>query len=296
MKLKKVGMRNIKTAISVSICVALAHIFNREYIFYAAIASVIAMQSSVSDSFKAGKNRMKGTIVGAIIGFIFAFISPDNILLCGIGIVILIFICNFLGWNKSVTISCIVFLAIMLNLNGRTPFLYSINRIIDTFMGITVAVLVNYFILPPKHWDRLYTEYVLSIDKVFIIIEEKLCNNKNIELPKLRDEILKLEGALNTYKSEFRIKRQENIEIDKIEKIISVCNEIYIHLKIIESIEKTCGLNESNYTKVADMFSKEPVKEKERDETSIVFNYHVENILNGLDKLEEIRCANESWI
>ncbi len=294
MKFKKIGMRNIKTAISVSICIALAHVFNREYIFYAAIAAVIAMQSSVSDSFNAGKNRMKGTIVGATIGFVFAFISPSNILFCGIGIVMLIFICNLLGWNKSITISCIVFLAIMLNLNGRNPLMYSINRMIDTFMGITVAVLVNYFILPPKHWDRVYNEYIVAIDRLFIIIEEKLCNHKRVSLDKLKNEILKLEGSLHIYTSEFRIRQQENVEIDKIKKIISVCNEIYIHLKIIESIEKICGLNETNYTKVADMFSKEPVKEKERDETSIVFNYHVENVLNGLDKLEEIRCANES--
>lgn len=294
MKFRKIGMRNIKTAISVSICVALAHVFNREYIFYAAIASVIAMQSSVTDSFKAGKNRILGTIAGAVIGFVCAFISPNNIILCGVGIVILIFICNSLGWNKSITISCIVFLAIMLNLNGRSPFMYSINRIIDTFIGITVAVLVNYFILPPKHWDKLYDQYILAIDKVFIIIEEKLCNHKKVNLDKLENEILKLESNLNTYTSELRIRQQENVYIDKIKKIINVCNEIYIHLKIIESIEKVCGLNESNYAKVADMFSKEPIKEKGKDEISTVFNYHVEKILNLLDKLEVIKYFNKN--
>ncbi|WPC42289.1 FUSC family protein [Clostridium sp. JS66] len=294
MKFRKIGMRNIKTAISVSICVALAHVFNREYIFYAAIASVIAMQSSVTDSFKAGKNRILGTMTGAVIGFVCAFISPNNIILCGVGIIILIFICNSLGWNKSITISCIVFLAIMLNLNGRSPFMYSINRIIDTFIGITVAVLVNYFILPPKHWDKLYDQYILAIDRVFIIIEEKLCNHKKVNLDKLENEILKLEGNLNTYTSELRIRQQENVYIDKIKKIINVCNEIYVHLKIIESIEKVCGLNESNYVKVADMFSKEPIKEKEKDEISIVFNYHVEKILNSLDKLEVIKYFNKS--
>lgn len=294
MKFRKIGMRNIKTAISVSICVALAHVFNREYIFYAAIASVIAMQSSVTDSFKAGKNRILGTMVGAVIGFVCAFISPNNIILCGVGIIILIFICNSLGWNKSITISCIVFLAIMLNLNGRSPFMYSINRIIDTFIGITVAVLVNYFILPPKHWDKLYDQYILAIDRVFIIIEEKLCNHKKVNLDKLENEILKLESNLNTYTSELRIRQQENVYIDKIKKIINVCNEIYVHLKIIESIEKVCGLNESNYAKVVDMFSKEPIKEKEKDEISIVFNYHVEKILNSLDKLEVIKYFNKN--
>lgn len=294
MKFRKIGMRNIKTAISVSICVALAHVFNREYIFYAVIASVIAMQNSVADSFKTGKNRMLGTITGAVIGFVCAFISPNNIILCGIGIIMLIFICNSLGWNKSITISCIVFLAIMLNLNGRSPFMYSINRIIDTFIGITVAVLVNYFILPPKHWDKLYNQYILAIDKVFIIMEEKLCNHKRVNLDKLENEILKLKSNLNAYTSEIRIRQQKNMYVDEIKKIINVCNEVYIHLKIIESIEQVCGLNESNYARVIDMFSKEPMREKENDQISTVFNYHVENILNLLDKLEVIKYLNKN--
>ena len=114
--------------------------FKTQYIFYAAVAAVIGMQSSVSDSFVAGKNRMLGTIVGALIGLIGALISPDNVILCGIGTVIIIYICDLLDWQKSVTISCTVFLVIMLSLNGRPPVLYSINRTMETFLGIAVAV------------------------------------------------------------------------------------------------------------------------------------------------------------
>ncbi len=288
MKLKKIGMRNIKTAISVSICVALAHVFNREYIFYAVIAAVIAMQSSVADSFKAGKNRMLGTTIGAVIGLICALIAPGNIVICGIGVIIVIFICDSLGWNKSITISCIVFLAIMLNLNGRTPFMYSINRIIDTFIGITVAVIVNYFISPPKHTDKIYSECILVIDKVFIMVEEKLCGNKHIDLIKLENEILNLEKALNIHMSEFRLTQQRIIEIDRIKEIINICHDTKMHLKIIESIERQCGLNESNYIKIITMFRSDVIKEEEKDEISIVFNYHVEKIINGLYTLKKI--------
>jgi uncharacterized membrane protein YgaE (UPF0421/DUF939 family) len=151
----KIGMRNIKTGIAVALCIAISKIFKMEYPFYAAIAAVISMQNTVSDSFKAGKNRMLGTMVGALIGLVSAIIMPGNIILCGIGIILVIFICDKLNWNKSLVIACIVFCAIMTNLKGRNPYLYSLNRLLDTFLGITSAMLVNYFILPPNYFKKL---------------------------------------------------------------------------------------------------------------------------------------------
>jgi uncharacterized membrane protein YgaE (UPF0421/DUF939 family) len=147
---KKIGMRNIKTAIAVIISILISRVFKTEYPFYAAIASIISMQSSVENSFKTGRNRMLGTIVGAAVGFICALISPENPLLIGIGIVCVIYLCNLLNWKESSSIAGIVFCAIMLNLKGNSAVIYSINRIIDTFVGIIVAIAVNYFVVPPK--------------------------------------------------------------------------------------------------------------------------------------------------
>lgn len=61
-KLEKIGMRNIKTAIAVVISILVSKLLKTEYPFYAAIASIISMQSSVEDSFKTGRNRILGTI------------------------------------------------------------------------------------------------------------------------------------------------------------------------------------------------------------------------------------------
>ena len=289
MKLKKVGMRNIKTALSVVICVALSQYFNRQYIFYAAIAAVMAMQSSVSDSFKVGKNRMLGTIVGAIIGLLCALLNPDNVILCGIGIVVVIYICDLLEWQKSVPISCTVFLIIMLSLNGRPPVAYSVNRTMDTFLGITVAVLVNYFISPPKHLDKVYEERKIAIEKIFNIVENKLCHNKDIDLKDLDSEILKLEDVVNTYLSELRVKNQQVLGIDKIKEILHICKDIHMHLRIIKSLEGEYSLNEENYEQVRSLFKHEFVVDKETNDMNIVFNYHVSKVIEGMCLLRERR-------
>ncbi|SHH86208.1 FUSC family protein [Clostridium grantii] len=149
--MKKIGMRNIKTAIAVVLALGISRLMKTEYPFYSAIAAIISMQSSIIESFRVGKNRMLGTIVGAAVGLIFFLISPGNLILSGIGIVVVIYICDSLGWNKAVSIACIVFCVIMTNLSGRNPFFYSISRILDTFIGIIIAVAVNYIIKPPNN-------------------------------------------------------------------------------------------------------------------------------------------------
>ncbi|MBV4415335.1 FUSC family protein [Clostridium tyrobutyricum] len=284
MHIKPIGMRNIKTAISVMICMSLSYVFNREYIFYAVIASIIAMQSSVADSFKTGKNRMLGTVMGAVFGMIFAFISPGNIIFCGIGVIFIIYICDYLGWKKSVVISCIVFLGIMINLNGRSPVIYSMNRIIDTFIGIGVAVIINYFISPPKHGNKLHREYILTLDRVFIIVEDRFCLNNFLDLKSLDTEIKKLEEALKLYVSEFRINKIE-YSVEKIKIMLDVFKEIYMHMKIIDSLENINVLNNENKQKLEKLFKRTLEQKsisKVSNEIDIVFNYHVHKILENL--------------
>jgi uncharacterized membrane protein YgaE (UPF0421/DUF939 family) len=154
LELKRIGARNIKTAIAVVLSILISKLFKMEYPFYAAIASIISMQSSVINSISAGKSRMLGTMIGALVGFLCALIDPGNLILVGAGIIIVIYLCNLLNWKDSASIACVVFCVIMLNLKESDPFLYSINRIIDTFVGIMVAVAVNYFIIPPRKQEE----------------------------------------------------------------------------------------------------------------------------------------------
>ncbi|MGF7057391.1 FUSC family protein [Brassicibacter mesophilus] len=142
----KIGSRNLKTAISVFICIIVFQLLKRPYPFYACIAAVICMQNSVHNSFVAGKNRMIGTIIGAVVGIMFSIFIGQNAIVTGLGIVLVIYLCNFFNYDGSVSIACVVFLAIMTNLKEGTSYMYAINRVFDTFVGIIVAILVNKYI------------------------------------------------------------------------------------------------------------------------------------------------------
>ncbi|GFR35275.1 hypothetical protein TCEA9_10870 [Thermobrachium celere] len=146
-----IGMRNIKTALAVFLSIVFSNILKLDYPFYAAIASLVCMQSTLEKTYTAGKNRLLGTFIGAVLGFVFASLFPTNALFSALGIVLLIYICNKLDWNDAISMAGIVFLGIMLNIkDNKHALVYSYKRLLETLIGITIAFIVNYFIKPPE--------------------------------------------------------------------------------------------------------------------------------------------------
>lgn len=157
LELPKVGLRNIKTALAVFICMTLFQILDRESAFFACIAAVICMKDTVESSYTIGKNRLLGTFVGGIIGIILVLIIGHlpitNILkpiITSLGIILSIYI--FTVWKRpsAVIISCIVILGIMCSYSGNDSITYAVKRMIDTSLGVIIAILINKYITPPK--------------------------------------------------------------------------------------------------------------------------------------------------
>ncbi|MDL2225281.1 aromatic acid exporter family protein [Eubacteriales bacterium OttesenSCG-928-M02] len=151
-----IGMRNIKTAITVLLLLLLYQIIGRDGVVLACISAIICMQDSLEGSFLSGFNRLFGTAFGALVGMLFNYIlllfpyGWVTTLLAAVGIVLIIYLCNIMDRNGSITIGCVVFLTIVLQQNVTDPFSYSINRFLDTFIGITLSVLINNLIKRPS--------------------------------------------------------------------------------------------------------------------------------------------------
>lgn len=288
----KIGMRNIKTAIAVFLCMIISKILRLEYPFYAAIAAIITMQNSTVSSFKVGKDRMLGTLAGASVGLVFALIQPNNAILCGLGIIILIYICNLLNLNSSIPIAGIVFIAIMVNLNGKSPLLYSVNRIIDTFIGISVALAVNFLFIPYNNSDEIYKGYRALHEKVLSIIDQAICLGGKADLDSLNEDISKLTEQLNISTGEFRVKKAEQEKMNEIRRKLEFYAHIYEHFKIIQQIGSGRNLNEENIEKLKSLnFTDFKNAGDSNDELDIVYNYHISKVIKNF----QITRAEEIW-
>jgi len=280
----RIGVRNLKTALAVFICMAISKILKLEYPFFVAIAAIISMENSLLNSFKAGKNRMLGTLIGAGFGLAFALISPENAVLCSIGIIAVIYCCNLLKWRKPVAFAGVVFMAV--SLNARNPVLYSINRIFDTFIGIMVAVMVNYFIFPPDFLPKIRRIIPDLAFKTEQIIGE-LLRKKKISLTEYEREIVKVNELLELCCADNRVRprKRKTETIVEMQGQVKDFNEILQHLRIICPMNAESDLDQLSVREIQNIgrwsglpLPCQTVPEKEK-ETTIVYNYHVRKVL-----------------
>lgn len=173
--LPRPGLRNIKTAIAIILCISLYRILGWNDVILATIAALICMQDSVKKSVKEGFHRVIGTTMGGLFGVIFMYLPFFKVSfwlwigLIFMGLVTFIYCCNLFHIKDSIIIGCVVFLIIVLEADIHIPpIIYAINRILDTFVGIAFAVSVNYFLFRPKP-DRLINE-VKAIEPRFKIV------------------------------------------------------------------------------------------------------------------------------
>ncbi len=150
----KLGLRAIKTAIAVFLCLLLSFIFKRTDNLFACIAAIICLQPTHHKTVNSGLERLVGTLIGGIVGYLLLlmvyklpFKEITTLSVAPFSILLVIYICNLIGLPASVVISCIVVLSVLTWPDGNIneSFMYVVNRVLDTSMGIVVAMFVNKF-------------------------------------------------------------------------------------------------------------------------------------------------------
>jgi len=151
-----IGLRTIKTALAVSISIFLSQLLNLEYPYFVAMTAIISMDRTARLSIDMGRNRVIGTLIGALIGILFATIDQGNPWLAGIGILMIILISNKLNLPGSITVGSFVFVAIMVHISSDvSPFFYGLHRTLDSLFGALIAFVVNISVMPGYLVKRL---------------------------------------------------------------------------------------------------------------------------------------------
>ena len=155
MHLPKIGMRNLKTGLGIILVIFLYFLIGKEPPFFACVACVICMQPDVKHSIKKGLERFVGTLIGGALGLCFLLARAGSLhtllfgLAVGLGVMLAIYLCVLFKIPASAVVTSVVFLSIVINHNtDANAFLFVLIRVVDTTVGIIVAVLVNRFVVP----------------------------------------------------------------------------------------------------------------------------------------------------
>ncbi|WP_300954731.1 FUSC family protein, partial [uncultured Clostridium sp.] len=104
--------------------------------------------------------RTLGTMIGAFYGLItilleyyFLPFKNDFIRYLSISILLIpvIYTTVLINKKKSTYFSCVVFLSIVVNhLSDKNPYFFVFNRVLDTMIGIVIALVINTIKIPFK--------------------------------------------------------------------------------------------------------------------------------------------------
>ena len=166
---RKIGMRNIKTAVTAGLCALIYYFFDRSPAF-ACIGVIFGMGQDLSDGYKnGGGNRLYGTIIGGLIGMLmfrlYLIFVPDGdhtpllALFTMVGTVLLILCCQSV-WTGGVQPGGVVLCIILFNSSPDAYVSYALNRILDTSIGVLMALAVCYIF--PRDWRKVWGERIAA--------------------------------------------------------------------------------------------------------------------------------------
>ena len=155
----RIGMRVIKTITAVTVCLFIAWLLgSRDSLPIAAIAAIVTMQATRSETLRIGVFRILGTIIGGVFGILTILIGlvlpyyTDGLFIIVIPVMLLLnlYLCNLLKMQDSCSISCVVTIIIAAYIVADASsfdetLLFTFIRLRDTLIGVVVATAINMF-------------------------------------------------------------------------------------------------------------------------------------------------------
>lgn len=195
-KIPHIGMRIIKSSIAVFLCFLFYSLFRKNGItFYSQLAALWCMQPLRDNTRSKALQRTIGTFIGAVFGLLVLLIDRGFPLsgwsgelfyafLVSINIIFVIYTTLLIHKKDASYFSCVVFLSIVVNhIGDANPYLFVLNRVLDTMIGLVIGISVNHFHLPRrKEKDILF---VSGMDETLLSPDQKLSAYSLVELNRM---------------------------------------------------------------------------------------------------------------
>jgi len=198
-----IGARTIKTGIAVTTAFLICKVFHIEPATFAAITAVVNMQPSVSKSLNNAWEQIGVHLLAATLSLIIGLLFGTNPMIIGSGVIILILLCNRIGWSGGIVLG-IVSIVFILDSPPEAFLTHALARTLSIFVGLGVALLINRVLAPPKYKTKLFSAlhslflltsaYFLESLHTFIQAGDLTSFQKPVpqELSNLLDEVISL--------------------------------------------------------------------------------------------------------
>ena len=143
-----------KTALAAGLCWWIALRFGWHDGYWGSISAIIVLQSNVGSTVSASRDRMLGTLIGALFGFASTLFGtlPWNYVIALIAAVI---VCGLLGLRNSSRLAGVTITIVMLVKSEGSHWTIALDRVGQVLLGIIMALVVSTLVFPDRARLRL---------------------------------------------------------------------------------------------------------------------------------------------
>lgn len=187
----RLGMRTIKTAIAVMLCILLFRFLNRGQPLIAALSAVFSLRQDLTTTLSFGKSRVLGNSIGGATAIIYFFMKQYfhndfliELLVLPALVAFIIVLSDGINNNSGIISGIATMLLITLSVPQGESFIFALDRVSDTFIGTLIAIFINFVLRPPEK------EKQAEIKEDLVVLKERETELKTM-LEDVQEEISK---------------------------------------------------------------------------------------------------------
>lgn len=291
------GLRTVKTGIAVALALTAAGLLDSAMPIFSAIGAISAMSRTLGDAIRACLTQLSGITIGCLMGLLLILLLPaPPPAVIGAGIIVVILLCLRLHVEFAVPLSCIVFVSVCLY-DAGDPFWYAAHRFLDTAVGLMIALAVNMLIKPYNNRAQIANRITHFSCAFPDYLSERVLHCRYPSLEKLSRNLDRLAEEIDVFERQtFPHKQARQREA----AYLRGCQQLA--MRMLEEMTALCSMDEPGRpdTRCLERLTAlglsippaltpaaEPLTVND-----IVLRYHLENLLNAYDFLQEMNQSH----
>ena len=234
----RLGLRTIKTALSVMLSLYIASFFGELSIF-PALASVSVMSRTFNEGLRECRNQAVGIVIGGIFGCAIAYLVPHPpIWVMGLGVMFIIIFCASFHVGFSCSLSCAIFIVACMTEPSQVADSV-LTRLFHTAIGLGTGLIINYLIVPYNNSPKIYELLQELADSVPRYLEQRFMQDLNPDLAPMDDLLDRLDYELTIYRHQRFLKKQlQHDEYSYMNGCMQLAHRIHQELLVLCSMER----------------------------------------------------------
>jgi uncharacterized membrane protein YccC len=151
-RLTRILRRATKVGLAAALATLIAQLLNLQNPWFATLAAIVAMEITIRASLRTARNALIGAVAGAGAGLLVALFAKEQFWAVAIVVTVVLVVFGFLRMENAGRQAALVASVIVLvpERVGFSTTDFAWIRLAETVIGITVALVVNRFVFPPR--------------------------------------------------------------------------------------------------------------------------------------------------